>query len=49
MISFYKVPANGIGELSTFERKFIDKLDDIKTEINNISKKIEELNTKSDE
>lgn len=48
-ISFYEVPANGIGEFSSFERKFLDGLEDIKKEINGISEAINNLKKESDE
>lgn len=49
MISFFEVPANGISEFSSFERKFLDGLQGIKTEINGISEAIENLKKESEE
>ncbi len=46
-MSFYEVPANGIGELTKFERDFLKELNEIKIEIHNISTKIENLDEDS--
>lgn len=48
MIDFYEVPANGIGEFTSFERELLDELKEIKTEIGNVSQKTGDLEKKLD-